>query len=206
MKLHYNPASPFVRMVLVTAHEAGLADHVELVPTGAISPVEVHPAVAADNPLGRIPCLITDHGYALYDSRVIGEYLAHHGGHSEFLPDEPVRRFRVLTVQTLAHGVAEAAVLLRYETVMRPAELQWPAYAERQRTRMTAALDHLEQRWAGELSQVTAASIWTAAALGYLDFRFADWPWRDDRPRLTAFYDAFAQRPSMQATKLANPA
>lgn len=206
MKLHFNPASPFVRMVLVTAHEAGLADDIELVATGAMSPVEVHPGIAADNPLGRIPCLVTDHGHALYDSRVIGEYLAHHGGHSEILPHEPVKRFRVLTIQALAQGIAEAAVLLRYETVMRPAELQWPAYAERQRARITAALDELEQRWAGDLASLTAASIWTAAMLSYLDFRFADWPWRETRPQLAAFYEAFAQRPSMQATKLTNPA
>lgn len=206
MKLHFNPASPFVRMVRVTAHEAGVAEHVELMPTGAVSPVEAHARLTRDNPLGKVPCLVTDHGHTLYDSRVICEYLAHHGGHTGLFPDEPVKRFRVLTVQTLGQGIAEAAVLHRYETVMRPKELQWPAYAERQRARVFAALDELERRWPEELAGVTAGSIAAACALSYLDFRFPDWDWRAGRSQLSAFYQGFAKRPSMQTTELANPA
>ena len=205
MKLYFNPASPFVRMVRVTAHEAGVADDIELIPTGVISPVEVHARLASANPLGKVPCLITDHGHALYDSRVICEYLAHHGGHSGLLPDEPVKRFRVLTIQALAHGIAEAGVLHRYETVMRPKELQWPNYSERQRARVFAGLDELEDRWIKEFQDLTAGSVAAACALSYLDFRFADWAWRDGRPALASFYERFAKRPSMQATELANP-
>jgi glutathione S-transferase len=205
MKLHFNPASPFVRMVRVTAHEAGVADHIEIIPTGAISPVEVHQRLAADNPLGKIPCLVTDHGHALFDARVICEYLAHHGGHKGLFPDEPVKRFRVLTVQALAHGIADAGVLYRYETAMRPKELRWEAFGERQFKRIDAALDALDERWAGDLAEVTAGSIAAASALSYLDFRFADRPWREGRPRLAGFYEAFTKRPSMQTTELANP-
>jgi glutathione S-transferase len=108
VKLHFNPASPFVRMVRVTAHEVGVADQIELVPTGGVSPVEVHARVAADNPLGKIPCLVTDHGHSLFDARVICEYLAHHAGRTDLFPHEPVKRFRSLTVQALAHGIADA--------------------------------------------------------------------------------------------------
>lgn len=205
MKLYFNPGSPFVRMVRVTAHEAALADHIELIPTGAISPVGVHAKVASANPLGKVPCLITDHGHALYDSRIICEYLAHHAGHDGLLPDEPVKRFRVLTIQALGQGIAEAGVLHRYETVMRPKELQWSSFAERQRTRIFAALDELERRWTKELQDVTAGSIAAACALSYLDFRFPDWAWRDGRPALASFYDGFAKRPSMRATELTNP-
>lgn len=205
MKLYFNPASPFVRMVRVTAQEAGVADHIELLPTGAVSPVEVHKSLAAANPLGKVPCLITDHGHALYDSRVICEYLAHRGGNSGLLPDEPVKRFRVLTIQALAQGIAEAGILHRYETVMRPRELQWASFAERQRARVFSAVDELDGRWTKELQDVTAGSIAAACALSYLDFRFADWSWRDGRPALAAFYDGFAKRPSMRATELANP-
>ncbi len=205
MKLHFNPASPFVRMVRVTAHEAGVADEIEIVPTGAVSPVEVHQGVAADNPLGKIPCLVTDHGHSLFDARVICEYLAHHAGRTDLFPQEPVKRFRSLTVQALAHGIADAGVLYRYETVMRPEGLRWDVFAERQLKRIDDALDGFETHWAGDLNEVTAGSIAAACALSYLDFRFADRPWRDSRPKLAAFYEAFEQRPSMQATGLANP-
>jgi glutathione S-transferase len=205
VKLHFNPASPFVRMVRVTAQEAGVADQIEVVATGAVSPVEVHEGVAADNPLGKVPCLVTDHGYPLFDARVICEYLAHHGGHSGLYPHEPVKRFRVLTVQALAHGIADAAVLYRYETVMRPEALRWDVFAERQLRRIDDALDALEGRWSMDLGEVTAGTVATACALSYLDFRLAERPWRKARPQLAAFYEAFARRPSMTASELANP-
>ena len=206
MKLHFNPASPFVRMVRVTAHEAGVADQIEVVATGAVSPVEVHEKVAADNPLGKIPCLVTDHGHPLFDARVICEYLAHHGGHAGLYPHEPVKRFRVLTVQALAHGIADAAVLHRYETAMRPEALRWHEFAARQLKRIDDALDALEGRWPKDLGEVTGGTVAAACALSYLDFRFADRPWREDRPQLAEFYESFARRPSMTATELANPA
>jgi glutathione S-transferase len=205
VKLHFNPASPFVRMVRVTAHEADVAEQIELVPTGAVSPVEVHRGIAADNPLGKIPCLVTDHGHSLFDARVICEYLAHHGGRTELFPHEPVKRFRILTLQALGHGIADAGVLHRYETVMRPEALRWDAFAERQLQRIDDALDGLETHWINDLSEVTAGAITAACALSYLDFRFAHRPWREGRPKLAAFYEAFDQRPSMQATGLANP-
>jgi glutathione S-transferase len=205
MKLHFNPASPFVRMVRVTAHEAGVADEIELVATGGVSPVEVHPRVAADNPLGKIPCLVTDHGHSLFDARVICEYIAHHAGRTDLFPHEPVKRFRILTVQALAHGIADAGVLYRYETVMRPEALRWEAFGERQLKRIDDALDGFETHWAGDLAEVTTGAIAAASALSYLDFRFAHRPWRDGRPKLAAFYETFDQRPSMQATGLANP-
>jgi glutathione S-transferase len=192
-------------MVQVTAHEAGVADQIEVVAAGVLSPVEVHEGVAADNPLGKIPCLVTDHGYPLFDARVICEYLAHHGGHAELYPHEPVKRFRVLTVQALAHGIADAAVLHRYETVMRPEALRWDVFAERQLRRIDDALDALEGRWSTDLGEITAGTVAAACALSYLDFRLAARPWRKDRPLLAAFYETFARRPSMTASELANP-
>jgi glutathione S-transferase len=206
MKLHHNPASPFVRMVRVTAHEAGLSNKIALAPSGMISPVEVHGQVSNDNPLGKIPCLVTDHGHALYDSRVICEYLAHHGGRHDLLPDEPVKRFRVLTLQALAQGTCDAAVSFRYETAARPKEFYWRGWADRQKRRVLAALDDVPRNFGMELHDVHAGTIALACALGYLDFRLGDWSWRDGRPELTDFYAAFSQRPSMLATPHANPA
>jgi glutathione S-transferase len=206
MKLHFGPTSPFVRMVRVTAHEAGLADKITLIETGPLPPDQVHERLTADNPLGKIPCLVTDHGHALYDSRVICEYLAHHAGREDLLPDEPVKRFRVLTLQALGQGIAEAGVSCRYETAIRPSELMWRGWADRQKARILAALDEAPRSFGGELNDVTLGTIALACALGYLDFRFGEWSWRDGRPELTAFFASFSQRPSMQATQHANPA
>ena len=80
MKLHHHSASPFVRMCLVTAHETEIVDEISLVPVGMFSPVVEHDRLVDDNPLGRVPVLVTDHGHVLYDSRVICEYLCHHAG------------------------------------------------------------------------------------------------------------------------------
>lgn len=201
MKLHHNPASPFVRMVMVMAHELGTEEQIEKIDTGVFLPDRVNDGVAADNPLGKIPTLITDHGSVLHDSRVICEYLCHHAGNKELLPDEPVARFRILTLQSLAIGLMDAGVSRRYETAVRPEEKRWPEWVARQHTRIEAGLDELEGNWSGELDTVNAGSIATAAVLAYLDFRFEDLGWRENRPKLAAFYEGFAKRPSMTATQ-----
>jgi glutathione S-transferase len=200
MKLHYNPASPFVRMVTVTAHELGIAGQINTVPTGEFLPDRINKQVEADNPLGRIPALVSDHGSSLYDSRVICEYLCHHAGDKQLLPDEPVRRFRLLTLQSLAIGLMDSAVNLRYETGLRPEPKRWPEWINRQKVRIEHGLDDMERNWATELSSVNCGSIATACLLGYLDFRYADMGWRNGRDKLAMFYETFARRDSMQAT------
>jgi len=200
LKLHHNPASPFVRMVNVTAHELGISDQIEKVATGEFLPDRVNKQVATDNPLGRIPALVTDHGTALYDSRVICEYLCHHAGDKALLPDEPVSRFRLLTLQALAVGLMDSGVGLRYETGLRPETMRWPEWIERQKVRIAAGLDDLEANWKDELAGVNCGSVATACLLGYLDFRYGDMGWRNGRSKLAAFYEGFAKRPSMMAT------
>jgi glutathione S-transferase len=202
MKLHGTMISPFVRTVVMTAHELGLAGKITLIDSGFVSPIEPHAEITRHNPLGKIPCLVTNHGHPLYDSRVICEYLCHHAGDKTLLPDEPVRRFRIITLQALAMGMAEAAVAWRYETVARPTEFRWPSWAERQIERIVASLDDLESHWKGDLGSITAGTVACAAVLGYIDFRLADIGFRNGRPALAAFYDRFSARPSMEATKL----
>jgi len=188
-------------MVMVIAHELRIAEQIEKIETGVFLPDRVNDAVAADNPLGKIPALITDHGTVLYDSRVICEYLCHHAGDKVLLPDEPVSRFRILTLQSLAIGLMDAGVSRRYETAVRPQEKRWPDWVARQHTRMEAGLDELEINWAGELGTVNAGSIAAAVVLAYFDFRYDDLGWRDTRPKLAAFYEGFAARPSMTTTQ-----
>ena len=197
MLLHHNPASPFVRMVRVVAHETGQSDDIQT-ELAAVLPIEKHDAISSANPLGRIPALVTDEGEAMFDSRVICAYLAHRAGNDEIYP---ATNFRVMTLFALAQGLCDTAVNLRYETALRPEELRWDQWMARQNQRIFVALDDLEANWQAQLSSVHVGSIGIAVALAYLDFRYPDLGWRDGRAQLAAFYDNFSQRPSMQATQ-----
>ncbi len=202
MKLLYSPASPFARMCLVTAHEVGIADNLQVEHLQGVLPTVAHPDLTKVNPLGRIPTLVTDHGHALHDSRVICEYLCHHAGDKKLLPDEPVKRFRVLTIQSLGQGMGDAAVALRYETATRPESLRWKELIGRLRLRLAATCHDLEANWMRDLAEVTAGAIAVGAAVSYMDFRHSDLDWRKDHPKLAAWFEAFTARPAMQATQL----
>lgn len=196
MKIYGDIISPFVRMSMVCAYEAGLGDKVTLAET-KVSPVEANSSLVPVAPLGKIPVLITDHGHAVYDSRVIMEYLCHVAGNSSLIPDDGVKRFKVLTLQALAQGMGDASVGYRYETGVRPKELQWEGWKSRQRTRVQDSFDELEKNWSPVLAEVNVGSIAVAVVLDYVDFRMPEWAWRDGRKSLTAFHDKFAKRPSM---------
>ena len=201
MKIYGDVISPFVRMTLVTAHEVGLEGRFEHV-VAAVKPTEVNVKLAALNPIGKIPVLETDHNHAIYDSRVIIEYLCHVAGNSTFIPHEGVSRFRVLTLIALAAGLADAAVAYRYETAARPKGLQWEDWMVRTVARINAALDDLEQNWEACLAELNAGSIAAAVALSYLDFRLPDLDWRKGRAKLAGFHETFSKRDSMVKTKL----
>jgi glutathione S-transferase len=202
MKVFGDIISPFVRMVMVTAHEVGLWDKVKR-ETISVPPDKVNQDLAQHGPLGKIPVLVTDHGHPLYDSRVIIEYLCHISGNRTLIPDDGVKRFRVLTIQALGQGIADAAVAYRYETATRPKDLVWAAFAGRQKARALMGVDDAMKTWLRDLEQVTAGSIAMAVALSYIDFRLPDWKWRDGRSTLAAWHAGFEKRASMQATKLA---
>jgi glutathione S-transferase len=198
MKLLYSPISPFARMCLITARELRIERDVEIVQIEGVSPAAPKAEVVTHNPLGRIPTLLTNHGHAIYDSRVICEYLTHHAGNKSLLPDEPVKRFRILTLQALGQGMAEAAVTLRYELAARPDTAKWPEFMERQRQRITAACGELEKRWVRELRDVTVGSIAVAAALTYVNFRHGDMGWQRVHPELAEWFAGISAKPSMR--------
>src|SRR3954451_22246874 len=122
MKIFYSPASPYVRKVMVVAHELGLADRIERLPSAA-GPVARDAAIREHNPLGQVPTFFTDDGAVLYDSRVICEYLDDLGGGSFF--GSGAARWRNLTDAALGDGLLGAALLARYEAVLRPEPLRW---------------------------------------------------------------------------------
>jgi glutathione S-transferase len=198
IKLLYSPTSPFVRKVLVVARERGLENRIERVAATA-HPVNRNDAIAAINPLAKVPAAITAEGLSLFDSRVICEYLDSLAGAQLFPPAGPAR-WSALTCQALADGMVDAAVLVRYETHLRPQPLQWAAWRDAQTGKVERALAGLEatlDQWGAGL---TIGSIAAGCGLGYLDFRFPDLHWRQSCPRLAAWLEAFSARPSMQAT------
>jgi len=201
MKIYGDLISPFVRMSLVSAHETGLGDRVELVPA-KVAPTEENRALAALSPIAKVPVLVTDHGHAIHDSRVIIEYLCHVSGNNTLIPDDGVKRFRVLTLQATGQGVADAAVSFRYEVAQRPEHLRWSAWMDRLRLRVETALDEIEAHWEKDLLEVTAGSIAVAVVASSIDCRLGDWTWRERRPKLAAFHESFARRASMQKTAL----
>lgn len=196
MRLRYSPASPFVRKVLVCAHEKGLAETIELVPTTPTT----DETLGGENPLRLIPTLLTDEGEALFDSPVIVDYLEMLAPQPALIPMSPGARMLALRQQAVGDGIADAAVARRGESTRPPGE-QSPAHLAKLAGRIGAALDWLEAH-VGELGQEPdVGRIAVACALGYLDLRFPSEDWRAKRPHLATWAASFGERASMQATK-----
>lgn len=202
MQLYFNPASPFVRKVRVTAHELGISEQIELVSI-MLTPVSPHEALRANNPIGKIPALVLDDGTALYDSRVICEYLDALAGGNRIFPAVGPARWTALRRQAIADGIMDAAALTRYEEAVRPKELRWQDWVDGQFLKIRTALDALEHENPDGVFDIGTISI--ACALSYLDLRFASEGWRTSRPRLAAWAAAIGKRPSLAATALAVP-
>jgi glutathione S-transferase len=199
LKLHYSYASPYVRKVMAVAIETGQVEKLELT-ARKVSPVAPVAEVNRDNPLGKVPCLVTDDGKALFDSRVICEYLdSLHGGPKMFPAAGPAR-WTALRRQAEGDGILDAALLARYETFLRPKERRWPDWIEGQKAKFRRALDALEAEAGSFGDTVDIGTITSGCALGYLDFRFAADDWRGGRLRLAAWFERFSQRPSMATT------
>jgi len=193
-KLHWSPTSPYVRKVMVAAHELGLAGRLDLVPTRVETVVA---DVAGDNPLGRIPALVLPDGTTLFDSLVIAEFFDDSGGGALFPRSGPAR-WRTLTLHALGHGAIDATIAIVGERRRPTAERSATFLAARQ-AEIGRALDALEREPLAAAPDI--ATITVAVALGYLEFRLPEHRWREGRPRLAQWYGAFANRPSMEATR-----
>jgi glutathione S-transferase len=196
MKLRHNSASPFVRKVMVCAHELGLADKIELLNT-AVSPVEANATLAGENPLMKIPALVTDDGEVLFDSPVICEYLDSLAGGGKLFPAGKAR-WTALRQQALGDGILDALILCRYEIAARPEEKRFAGWTDGQMKKAHQGLAVLEQE---DLSDRTIGTITAGCTLGYLDFRFPNDGWRSRHPKLAEWYKTIEALPSMQATK-----
>ena len=194
MQLRYSPTSPYVRKVVASAIELGLNDQIERIPT---NPWDTSTDLPARNPIGKVPALITDDNWVLFDSPVICEYLDSLGGAPNLFPEAGRDRWAALRHQALADGILDASVLRLLEG-RRPTELQSQDWVERQRNSVRRCLNVLEAEVETLPDALTIAHISIGCALGYVDFRFASETWRNGRPRLSAWYERIAQRESFQ--------
>jgi glutathione S-transferase len=198
VKLYYSATSPFVRKCLVSAHELGLRERIELLPATP-HPVNRDRALIVCNPLGKVPTLVTDDGAVLYDSRVICEYL-NALGDRHLMPDEAAERWGASCDAALGDGIMEAAVLVRYETFARPEYLRWKDWIDGQMDKVSCSLAEIEARAATFERRIDLGTIAIGCALGYLDFRFAALGWKNSHPKTAAWFERFAGRESMVAT------
>ena len=198
MTLHWSPRSPYVRKVMIVAHELGLAERIATVRTvvGGTTP---HWELMRINPLGKLPTLELGDGTVLYDSPVICEYLdtCHDG--PRLFPASGAARFTALRRQALGDGMLDAALPWLSERY-RPAERQSAAHMALWRAKLEAAVAALETEAVSlGADRFGIGQIAIGVALGYLDFRFAELAWRDGHPALAAWYLGFAARPAVAA-------
>ena len=188
--------SPFGRKVKIAAKMLGLMGRIKLEDTDTTSTAD---SIRMQNPLGKIPTLILEDNTALYDSRVIVEYLDYLAGGGKLIPEESAARFTTLTQQALGDGIMDAAILQIYELRWRTEDERSAKWAEHQAGKVSRALAVLETH--PPQGSITIGHIAIACALGYLDLRFGGL-WRADYPKCVAWLDAFAKAcPAYEATR-----
>jgi len=197
MQLFYANASPYARKVRLVAHEKGLQDRIEL---HHCMPLENPPELLHATPIGKVPTLVLDDGTAMYDSPVICEYLDSLNDTPRLIPESGNARWTVLLAQALADGLLDTAVAQIYES-RRPEHERSPSVVTRWYNQMLRALAEMEVQLARLPETLTLGHLAFAAALGYLDLRFTQIDWRATHPALGVWFEGFAQRESMQATK-----
>ncbi len=194
MKLYYSPTSPYVRKVMACAITRGLEGRID---KHASNPHASPADLVADNPLSKVPCLVTDDGLALFGSQLICEYLDSLGEELPLFPDHGAPRWRALKFQSLGDGILDAAVPCRGEQG-KPREDARDAQIARFKAAIARTLDVLEAD--PPHKHIDIGSITVACALGYLDFRFAHDAWHQAHPKLAAWYEGFARNPGLAET------
>ena len=200
MKLLYQTHSPYARKALVFAHEAGLADRIEVV-HHETSPTRRNAQVFAENPLGKVPVLVRPGQPSIFDSDVICAYLDTLHPGRRLIPADGEARWHALRVQAVAQGLAESGIAIRWETVRRPEALRYPPLRDGYTEKLIASYDWMERELDVD-GHIHVGHIAVATALSWLEFRELP-SFRERRPRLVAWFDEFETRASMRATPLA---
>jgi glutathione S-transferase len=194
MKLAYSPASPYVRKVTACAIGRGIDGQIERWKVGTTDP-----ALLEFNPLSKVPTLITDDGTRLYDSPVICEYLDSIGTARRLFPAAGPARWKAICQQALGDGILDATQPRRREVAL-PQDEGRKGYIEIQQGKVKRAVDELEKEAGGLGNLTTIGEITIGCALGYLDFRFANEPWRPGHPKLEAWYAKVVKLPPLADT------
>ncbi len=199
MKLLWSPLSPYVRKVNMTIAMKGLKSRIEYVPIDTNIPDNKD--INTLNPLAKIPTLITDDGMAIFDSKVICEYLDTQAGAPQLFPASGKERFEALVLGALADGILDAALLLVYEKRFRPEEKWHAPWLERQQGKIDRGLAQLEKNPPAWGASPNYGHVTLSCALGYLDFRH-EGKWRAGHPKLVAWLDRFAAAvPAFEETR-----
>jgi glutathione S-transferase len=187
--LRTSPGSPYGRKARIAILHLGLGERVRVEPSTTRDPAD---PIHAINPLRKMPALVTEDGVAIYDSPVILEYLDWLAGGGRIIPIEPAARFRALTLQALADGLTDAAVLIRYEDRWRSPQQRSEPWLTHQQQKIDGALAALE-RAPPPRDGLDVGQIAAACALPFYE-KSASRDWRADHPGLAAWLDDFARR------------
>jgi glutathione S-transferase len=198
MKLIGSHSSPYTRKVRIVLAEKKIdCEFVIDSPWLADSKVPSH------NPLGKIPVLVLDDETALFDSRIIAEYIDATTPNNKLFPAPTRERIEVKRWEALADGVCDAAVAALLES-RRPAGEQSAAWIARQREKITRSLEFMAEELGEKKfcmgTHFSLADIAVGMALGYLCFRFPDIAWQDSHPNLARLYAKLLERPSFDET------
>jgi len=199
MKLIGSLTSPYVRKVRVVLAEKKLDYQFEL--EDVWSP---DTNIQLLNPLGKVPCLVMEDGGALFDSRVIVEYMDALSPYNRLIPQAGRERAAVRCWEALADGIQDAAVTV-FKERQRPAEQISQPWIDRHLTKIESALKAMSQGLGEQAfcrgTAVTLADLAAGCALAYLAFRFPEIEWRKPYPNLASLHDKMVARPSFVETQ-----
>ena len=197
MKLFASFTSPYARKVKVVAREKGIMDRMEEVfcdPWADPAELRFH------NPHGKVPVLITDEGFSLFNSQLIVDYLDTTFDGPKMIPQSGRARWDVLNAVSLADGVLDASVVAFLER-KRPELEQWNMLIDRNIGKVKRAIERMSETYQVLPDELTLAHIMYANALEYVDFRLPDVFWRREHMALADWAQEISHRPSMQETQ-----
>lgn len=196
-RLFYVAGSPYARIARIAVAELGLGDRIAAVETTLRDPAS---SLLAFNPVGRVPTLVLADGTVLTETTLILPFLDRLSGRAPLLPQDDGPGLRVVAAHGRVTGMLDGIAVWNRE-LRRPAHERSPGVIALEAGRAARVADALEGEVAeGGFAGLDAASIALACALGYCERRHTVWRWRDGRPALSAWFDAFAARPSFRDT------
>lgn len=160
--------------------------------------------ISLSNPLGKVPCLIMEDGGAMFDSRVIVEYLDTMSPVGKLIPDGGRERAGIKCWESLADGVTDVGIIVRLERTQRPMDMQSDAWIERQLGKIRTGLNSMAMALGDSAfcagSHMSLADVAVGSTLGWLAFRFPEINWREEHPNLARLFDKLSERPSFKDT------